>query len=69
VLSFNGEPAALFVDAADPHELAAGVARLLTDDVLRETLQRSAAGLTVRYSIDAMTDAYVRLIGELGVSA
>ncbi|MBC7585837.1 MAG: glycosyltransferase family 4 protein [Tardiphaga sp.] len=69
VLSYKGEPAALFVDAADARQLAAGVARLLTDDVLRETLQRSAAGLTVRYSIDAMTDEYVRLMGELGVSA
>jgi glycosyltransferase involved in cell wall biosynthesis len=69
VLSFNGEPAALFVDAADPRELAAGIARLLTDDALRENLQRSAAGLTVRYSIDAMIVAYVRLMGELGVSA
>lgn len=69
VLSFNGEPAALFVDAADPRELAAGIARLLTDDALRENLQRRAAGLTVRYSIDAMIDAYVRLMGELGVSA
>jgi glycosyltransferase involved in cell wall biosynthesis len=68
VLSFNGEPSALFVDAADPRELAAGIARLLTDREPRETLQRSAAGLTVRYSIDAMTDEYVRLMGELGVT-
>jgi glycosyltransferase involved in cell wall biosynthesis len=69
VLSFNGQPAALFVDAADSRELAAGIARLLTDDRLREKLQRSAAGLTERYSIEAMTDEYVRLMGELGVSA
>jgi glycosyltransferase involved in cell wall biosynthesis len=68
VLSYQGEPAALFVDAADPHELAAGVLRLLTDEILRNNLQRSAAGLTHRYSIEAMTDEYVRLMGELGVA-
>lgn len=69
VLSYNGEPAALFVDASDPRKLAEGVARLLTDDALRENLQRSATGLTVRYSIDAMTDEYVRLMAEMGISA
>jgi glycosyltransferase involved in cell wall biosynthesis len=68
VLSFNGEPAALFVDAADPRALAAGVSRLLTDDNLRADLQRGAAGLTTRYSIDAMTDEYVRLMRETGIA-
>ena len=68
VLSYNGEPAALFVDGADPRALAAGVARLLNDDALRQDLQRGAAGLTIRYSIDAMIDEYVRLMRELGIT-
>jgi glycosyltransferase involved in cell wall biosynthesis len=68
VLSSDGEPAALFVDAGDPRALAAGISRLLTDEVLRQKLQRGAAGLKARYSIDAMIDEYVRVMRELGVT-
>lgn len=61
VLSYNGEPAALFVDASDTGMLAAAVSRVLSDDTLSETLRRNAQGLKLRYSVDAMVDDYVRI--------
>ncbi len=62
VLSYQGEPAALFVDASDTALLAAAVSRVLDEDELNETLRRNAQGLRLRYSVDAMVDDYVRIL-------
>jgi len=64
VLSYQGEPAAVFVDASDPAQLAAAVASVLEDDALSESLRRSAKGLKLRYSVDAMVDDYVRILQD-----
>ncbi|WP_049824653.1 glycosyltransferase family 4 protein [Rhodopseudomonas palustris] len=62
VLSAQGEPAALFVDAADPAAMANAIARALDDDALRAQLRRAGDGLKSRYAVDAMVDEYVRII-------
>jgi L-malate glycosyltransferase len=62
VLSYQGEPAALFVDASDTAALAAAVSRVLNEDGLNQTLRRNAQGLKLRYSVDAMVDDYVRIL-------
>jgi glycosyltransferase involved in cell wall biosynthesis len=62
VLSYQGAPAALLVDASDTATLAAAVSRVLEDNALRETLRRNAQGLKLRYSVDAMVDDYVRIL-------
>jgi glycosyltransferase involved in cell wall biosynthesis len=62
VLSYQGEPAALFVDASNTALLAAAVSRVLDEDGLNETLRRNAQGLKLRYSVDAMVDDYVRIL-------
>jgi L-malate glycosyltransferase len=64
VLSYQGEPAAVFVDASDPAQLAAAVASVLEDNALSESLRRSAKGLKLRYSVDAMVDDYVRILQD-----
>jgi glycosyltransferase involved in cell wall biosynthesis len=65
VLSFEGQPAALFVDAADHAELAAAVSRLLSDRQLSDKLRQNARGLRRRYSVDAMVEEYVRILGQV----
>jgi glycosyltransferase involved in cell wall biosynthesis len=62
VLSYNGEPAALFVDASDPAALTAGVCRVLEDTALNERLRQSAKGLRLRYSVEAMVEDYVQIL-------
>ena len=62
VLSFEGKPAAIFVDAADQAALAAAVSRVLADKSLREALRQSAGGLRSRYSLDSMIDEYVHIL-------
>jgi glycosyltransferase involved in cell wall biosynthesis len=62
VLSFEGKPAALFVDASDHAALSAAVSRILTDDALREQLRRNAKGLKSRYSVGHMVDEYVEIL-------
>jgi glycosyltransferase involved in cell wall biosynthesis len=64
VLSYQGKPAALFVDASDNEKLSAAVSRILTDKDLKEELRRNAKGLTSRYSVDAMVGEYVRILDE-----
>jgi glycosyltransferase involved in cell wall biosynthesis len=64
VLSYQGEPAALLVDATDPPAFAAAIAAALYDDALRAKLKRSGEGLKLRYSVDAMVDEYVRTIEQ-----
>jgi glycosyltransferase involved in cell wall biosynthesis len=65
VLSFEGKPAALFVDASDNAKLSAAVSALLNDRILRDGLRQNAAGLKSRYSVKAMVDAYVEIIETL----
>lgn len=64
VLSLNGEPAAVLVDAADTAALSAAIDRVTTDSSLRQRLQHNAEGLRARYSVDAMVDDYVQIIEE-----
>jgi L-malate glycosyltransferase len=64
VLSYQGEPAAVFVDASDSAMLAAAVSRVLEDPALNDTLRQNAKGLRVRYSVDAMVDDYVRILQD-----
>ncbi|WP_027548919.1 glycosyltransferase family 4 protein [Bradyrhizobium sp. WSM2254] len=65
VLSFEGKPTALFVDASDYAKLSAAVSRLLTDQTLRDELRQNAKGLKLRYSVDAMVEEYVRILGQV----
>jgi glycosyltransferase involved in cell wall biosynthesis len=64
VLSYQGKPTALFVDASDHGKLKAAVSQVLGDNVLADTLRESAKGLRVRYSIDSMVDEYIRVLNE-----
>ena len=65
VLSFEGKPAALFVDASDNAALSAAVSGVLNDASLRDELRQTAGGLKSRYSVKAMVDAYVEIIEGL----
>jgi glycosyltransferase involved in cell wall biosynthesis len=64
VLSFEGKPAAIFVDATDDARLSAAVSSVLADSTLREELCRNAKGLKSRYSVITMVEEYVRIIGQ-----
>ncbi|WP_027517138.1 glycosyltransferase family 4 protein [Bradyrhizobium sp. WSM1417] len=65
VLSVEGKPTALFVDATDHTKLSAAVSRLLTDQKLSDELRQNAKGLKLRYSVDAMVEEYVRILGQV----
>jgi glycosyltransferase involved in cell wall biosynthesis len=65
VLSFGGKPTALFVDTADHAKLSTAVSRLLSDDQLSNELRQNAKGLKLRYSVDAMVEEYVRILGQV----
>ncbi|WP_375308815.1 glycosyltransferase family 4 protein [Bradyrhizobium sp. A11] len=65
VLSCEGKPTALFVDASEHAKLSAAVSLLLTDQDLREALRQNAKGLRLRYSVDAMVEEYVRILDEV----
>jgi glycosyltransferase involved in cell wall biosynthesis len=65
VLSYEGKPTALFVDASDHAKLSAAVSRLLTDQHLSGELRQNAKGLRLRYSVDAMVEEYVRILGQV----
>ena len=65
VLSFEGKPTALFVDATDHAQLSTAVLRLLTDQSLSDELRHNAKGLKSRYSVDAMVEEYVRILGQV----
>jgi hypothetical protein len=64
VLSYQGAPAAVFVDASDTATLTAAVSRVLGDTALNDTLRQNAKGLRLRYSVDAMVDDYVRILED-----
>lgn len=65
VLSYEGRPTALFVDASDHAKLSAAVSTLLTDRHLSDELRQNAKGLRLRYSVDAMVDEYVRILEQV----
>ncbi|MDF0519514.1 glycosyltransferase family 4 protein [Bradyrhizobium yuanmingense] len=65
VLSYEGRPTALFVDASDHAKLSAAVSRLVTDKQLRDELRQNAKGLRLRYSVDAMVEEYVRILDRV----
>jgi glycosyltransferase involved in cell wall biosynthesis len=64
VLSYQGKPAALFVDASDQDKLSAAVCRVLEDKALSTTLRHNAQGLKARYSVDAMVEEYIRILDD-----
>ncbi|MFB9263803.1 glycosyltransferase family 4 protein [Bradyrhizobium erythrophlei] len=64
VLSFEGKPTALFVDASDNAQLSAAVSSILTNKTLREELRQNALGLRSRYSLDSMVEEYVEILTE-----
>lgn len=65
VLSYEGRPTALFVDASDHGKLSAAVSTLLTDKQLSDELRQNAKGLRLRYSVDAMVEEYVRILDQV----
>lgn len=65
VLSFEGKPAALFVDASDNLKFSAAVSKILADKTLREELQQNAKGLKSRYSVGTMVDEYVEILERI----
>jgi len=64
VLSFEGKPAAIFVDASDPAQLADAVSRILADQALSDELRRNATGLKSRYSVRTMVNEYVAILDQ-----
>ncbi|PJG56197.1 glycosyl transferase [Bradyrhizobium forestalis] len=65
VLSYEGRPTALFVDASDHAKLSAAVSKMLTDKPLSDELRQNAKGLRLRYSVDAMVEEYVRILNQV----
>lgn len=65
VLSYEGRPTALFVDASDHAKLSAAVSRLVADNQLRDELRQNAKGLRLRYSVDAMVEEYIRILDQV----
>jgi glycosyltransferase involved in cell wall biosynthesis len=65
VLSYQGKPAALFVDASNHAALSAAVCRVLEDEALGATLRQNAKGLKARYSVDAMVEEYIRILDDV----
>lgn len=65
VLSVDGKPAALFVDASDTAMFASAVSRILRDKPLSDELRRNGKGLKSRYSVNAMVEAYAGILKAL----
>ncbi|MGY3617682.1 glycosyltransferase family 4 protein [Bradyrhizobium sp. USDA 10063] len=64
VLSFEGKPTALFVDASDNAKLSAAVSTILTNRTLSDELRQNAKGLRSRYSVDTMVEEYVQILSQ-----
>ena len=62
VLSVDGEPCALFIDARDTEVFAAAVRRALDDAEVNAALTNNGRQLAARYPLDKMVDDYLRLI-------
>ncbi|WP_034469375.1 glycosyltransferase family 4 protein [Afipia sp. P52-10] len=65
VLSVEDEPAAVFVDASSPENLAAATASVLESESLKAALRQSSQRLKSRYSVDAMVDDYERIFEQI----
>lgn len=65
VLSFDGQPCALFVNANDSAAFAASVESVLSDLTLRARLIERGRGLSRRYGVDAMVQGYAMMLQEL----
>ena len=46
-------------------QLSAAVSQLLNDQALSDELRQNAKGLKSRYSVDAMVEEYVRILGQV----
>jgi glycosyltransferase involved in cell wall biosynthesis len=64
VLSCNGKPTALFVDASDSAGLSAAVVAILTEPVLSDELRQNAKGLKSRYSLNTMVEEYIHILDQ-----
>ncbi len=64
VLESETGACAVFVDATDPKAFVTAVKLVLGDDKLRDHITRSGRLLQKRYSLNAMVDAYERLIEQ-----
>jgi glycosyltransferase involved in cell wall biosynthesis len=65
VLAVDGEPCALFADAADPAAFAAAVQQALEDVALRTRLSARGIALSKRYSLDRMIARYAELVADV----
>jgi glycosyltransferase involved in cell wall biosynthesis len=65
VLSVDGEPCAVFVDADDGVALAAAVRSILADSAAASSLSDRGLRLRDRYPLSAMVDGYEALIEGL----
>jgi glycosyltransferase involved in cell wall biosynthesis len=65
VLSFEGKPAAIFVDASDTAGFSGAVLKVLKDKPLSDELRRNGSGLKSRYSVKAMVEAYAEILKAL----
>jgi glycosyltransferase involved in cell wall biosynthesis len=65
VLSIDGAPAALFVDASNASRLTTAIAQVLDDPALAATLRANSLGLKTRYSVDAMVNDYVKILEDV----
>jgi glycosyltransferase involved in cell wall biosynthesis len=65
VLSFEGKPAAIFVDASDTAGFSSAVLKVLKDKPLSDELRRNGSGLKSRYSVKAMVEAYAEILKAL----
>ncbi len=62
VLSYEGKPAALFVDVADDAKFLSAVTEIISNQEFTKELQANAKGLASLYSVDTMINEYVRLL-------
>lgn len=65
VLAFEGNPAALFVDTDNATEFSKAVSRVLDNQDLRQSLQKSGSHLKRLYSVDKMVADYERILAQV----
>jgi glycosyltransferase involved in cell wall biosynthesis len=64
VLSCEGKPAVLYVEASDTAKLSAAVTQVLTNGALRDELRQNARALRSRYSLNTMVEEYVQILDQ-----
>jgi glycosyltransferase involved in cell wall biosynthesis len=64
VLSCDGKPAALLVDASNHLKFSAAVTAILAGSDLRDALRQNAKGLKSRYSLYTMVEEYIEIIDQ-----